>query len=460
MTKDRQTHLGHNGPSVLHVDMDAFFASVEILRRPELQGQPVLVGGAGPRGVVAAASYPARVFGVRSAMPMSTALRLCPTAVVLPGDHDLYRSVSARIMAIFNDITPAVEPLSLDEAFLDVSSARSLLGNAEELAKQIRSRVFDQERLRCSVGIARTKHVAKLASDAAKPRVVGRKVEPGPGVMVVTAEGEAGFLRPLPIRAMWGVGPKTADKLVRLGVVTVGDLADLDVDSLVACLGEASGRHLHALANGIDNRPVEVDRPTKSISQESTFPTDLTSMTDINSRLVSLADGVASRLRQSELFSRTISIKVRLGSFETMTRSVTLPAATSMSREIANLSRDMFAQLESERGVLVDGVRLLGVSAGGLTRSASRQLTLNLCDGPPHRPASQIGGRADGRTSVGPNPAEAFGPLDDAEDGVDDAVDTIRSKFGDLAIGRGGLTVRTDNNVESSGEGQAGPKDL
>ncbi len=447
MTSGSRTGSGDHGVSVLHVDMDAFFASVEVLRRPSLRGRPVLVGGAGPRGVVAAASYPARVFGVRSAMPMSTALRLCPEAVVLDGDHASYRAVSTRIMEIFRDVTPAVEPLSLDEAFLDVSSARSLLGEAEELAAGIRRRVLEQEGLHCSVGVARTKHVAKLASDAAKPRIVGRRVKPGPGVIVVTADDEADFLRPLPIRAMWGVGPKTAEKLSRLGVATIGDIADLDSDTVVACLGEGVGRHIHALANGIDDRPVEVDRPTKSISQESTFPIDLVGSDDVNAQLVSLADGVASRLRQAGLYSRTISIKVRLGSFETMTRSVTLPAATAGSREIAAVSKEMFTRLHADRDVLTAGIRLLGVAAGALTPSSSHQLTLDLAPEPP------VGGVKSGMSTPSGS-GSVFdvvdGALGEIDDGVDDAVDVIRSKFGDRAIGRGKSRVRPDARDQGS----------
>ncbi len=430
MTAGDGGNSGAGEPTVLHVDMDAFFASVEVLRRPDLQGKPVLVGGTGPRGVVAAASYPARVFGVRSAMPMSTALRLCPQAVVLPGDHSLYRQTSSRIMAIFRDVTPAVEPLSLDEAFLDVSSARSLLGAPDVLAAEIRNRILDQEGLRCSVGVARTKHVAKLASDAAKPQVIGGRIKAGLGVLVVAASDEQDFLRPLPIRAMWGVGPKTADKLARLGVRTVGDIADLEVDSLIACVGEAVGRHVHALANGVDDRQVEVDRPVKSISQEVTFPFDVMSPSEVNSCLVSLADAVAARLRSSELFGRTISIKVRLGSFETMTRSVTLTAATSTSQEIAEVCKVLFADLEAEKDVLSHGIRLLGVAAGGLSGSTTRQLRLDLEAGGPITPQSTSG--------------DASLP----HEGVDEAVDEIRTKFGDLAIGRGGRSIRPDKDAQ------------
>lgn len=403
--------------TVLHIDMDAFFASVEVLKDPSLKGLPVLVGGIGPRGVVSAASYEARVFGARSAMPMSTARRLCPDAVVVSGDHGSYRQISRRIMGIFSDFTPLVEPLSLDEAFLDVSSARGLFGAPEDIGHQIRQRILDEEGLRCSVGVACTKHVAKLASSAAKPQVVGRRVIPGDGVLVVTADDEPSFLRPLPIRAMWGIGPKTAGRLARLGVTTVGEVADLDVEVIVACLGEASGRHLHDLANGCDERAVESDRPTKSISHETTFPYDLGSQAEVDGHLTELADAVSTRLRKAELFARTLSIKVRVSSFETMTRSRTMPAATASSQELRSTAKDLMAALNADRQVLGQGIRLLGIAASGLSASSHRQLSLGLDD------ATEADGRA---------PRD---PLPDTE--IDGAVDAIRSKFGTSAIGRG-----------------------
>lgn len=428
-------------PTVIHVDMDAFYASVEVLQDPSLVGKPVLVGGTGPRGVVAAASYEARVFGVRSAMPMSTARRLCPTAEVLSGDHTLYRRVSERIMSVFADVTPLVEPLSLDEAFLDVASAQALFGSSRQIAHQIRQRILEQEGLRCSVGVARTKHVAKLASNAAKPWIEGRRIVPGPGVYVVTAENERSFLRPLPIRAMWGVGPKTADRLARLGVTTVGEVADLDVGTVVACLGEANGRHIHALANGHDDRAVEADRPTKSISQETTFPYDLTNVADARSQLVALADSVATRLRDGELFGKTVSIKVRLGSFRTVTRAKTLPDATATSGEIAATARALFDDLESEQRVMEQGVRLLGVAASGLTAVRHRQLSLGLLgpdDGPRPSPSHSDVARVTGRQ-----------PADDLDGAMDAAVDAIRSKFGSTSIGRGGLRPGGDGAQNS-----------
>jgi DNA polymerase IV len=319
--------------------MDAFFVSVELLDRPELRGQPVIVGGSGNRGVVAAASYEARAFGVHSAMPSTRARRLCPHAVFLAGRHDRYAEVSGQVMSIFRDVTPLVEPISLDEAFLDVTGARRLHGEPVAIAQRIRSRVHEEVGLTCSVGIAPNKFIAKLASEAAKPRASASGPRAGLGVKVVEADHIAPFLRPLPVEALWGVGPATLKRLHGLGITRVGELADMDLDLVVGAIGSAAGRHLHALANGIDDRSVEPDRQPKSIGHEETFPSDLHDRAALDREIVRLADGVAGRLRHHGVAGRTVTIKVRFHDFRTITRSVTLEGAVDTAPSIIAAAR-------------------------------------------------------------------------------------------------------------------------
>jgi DNA polymerase-4 len=356
---------------VLHVDMDAFYVSVELRRRPDLVGKPVVVGGTGARGVIAAASYEARRYGVRSALPSVTARRLCPQAVFLPGDHALYASVSADVNRIFTSITPLVEPLSLDEAFLDVSGGIRLHGPGAAIAQTIRDRVWDELQLRCSVGVAPNKFLAKLASVAAKPVASPDGVLDGRGVVEVLPGQELMFLHPLPVQALWGVGPATLQRLQRLGVQTVAHLADLDEATLVACVGAAHGQHLYRLAWGLDERPVEPDREMKSIGHEETFAADRHTHAELLRELVRLSDAVAARLRAHGGAARTLTLKVRFAGFETITRSITVSGGVSTAHSIVAVVEPLLHAIDAS-----PGVRLLGVSASNFT-SASQQLSLD-----------------------------------------------------------------------------------
>ncbi|MEY2446191.1 MAG: polymerase [Ilumatobacteraceae bacterium] len=356
---------------ILHVDMDAFFVSVELRRRPELVGKPVVVGGMGARGVIAAASYEARRFGVRSAMPSTTAKRLCPDAIFLSGDHALYAAVSADVNDIFTSFTPLVEPLSLDEAFLDVSGGLRLHGRGTVIAQRVRDRVWQELQLRCSVGVAPNKFLAKLASVAAKPIATPAGISEGQGVVEVLPGQELDFLHPLPVQALWGVGPATLQRLQRFGVKTVADLAALDEPSLVGSVGAAHGRHLFRLAWGIDDRPVEADRAMKSIGHEETFATDRHTHVELHRELVRLSDAVAARVRAHGGAARTVTLKVRFASFETITRSVTVAGGVSTSHAIVAAAEPLLHAIDPS-----PGVRLLGVSTSNFA-SQSQQLSLD-----------------------------------------------------------------------------------
>ena len=401
--------------------MDAFFVSVELRRRPELRGQPVVVGGIGERGVVAAASYEARHYGIHSAMPSVRAQRLCPHAVFLPGDHAHYSEVSSRVMTIFRSFTPLVEPISLDEAFLDVTGARRLLGTPIEIAHAIRTEVHEREGLTCSVGVAPTKFVAKLASEAAKPRAGKDGPQPGLGVKVVAADEVLRFLHPLPVQALWGVGPKTLEKLHGRGIRTVGDLAALPQDDAARHLGDANGRHLWRLAHGIDQRAVEPDQRPKSIGHEETFARDHHRLDSLRREVVRMADAVGARLRDHGLAGRTVTIKVRFHDFRTITRSVTLPAAVDAGPAVARAAKALLGNIDP-----ASGVRLLGVSVSQLTETAARQLSLDDVDAP---------------------------GWDDATK----AIDEIRRRFGDDAIVPATLRDESGIRVKRRGDQQWGP---
>lgn len=337
---------------ILHLDMDAFFASVELLDRPDLVGKPVIVGHRGARSVVTAATYEARRYGVNSAMPMAVALRRCPHAVVLEPHYERYQAASAAVMQILGDVTPLVEPLSIDEAFLDVAGSVGLFGPPYAIGEALRARIRAETGLVASVGAASTKFVAKLASGRAKPD----------GLLIVPAAETLAFLHPQPITALWGVGAASAQRLERLGLHTIGDVADAPLDALTRALGPASAGHLHALAHGHDPRSVTPERAEKSIGHEVTFETDLTDRATIDRELLRLADRVAERLRRGGWVTRTVSVKLRFGNFETITRAQTLAEPTDVAQRIATEARALYAASP----VVGRGLRLVGVRAENL----------------------------------------------------------------------------------------------
>lgn len=347
---------GHDdsGTDVLHVDMDSFFASVEIAEDPSLAGRPLIVGGTGPRGVVTSATYPARAKGVRAGMPTGRARALCPQARVVQGRHGVYGEYSRRVMGVLASITPDLEQVSVDEAFLDVSGARRRLGGPVEIGTTIRRRIREEVGLPASVGIAATKSVAKIASSHAKPD----------GLLLVPADSTVDFLHGLPVGALWGVGGRTGEVLDREGIVTIGDLAHTDLRRLVRLVGQASGHHLHDLAWGIDRRRVSPGREEKSIGTESTFSEDVVDRASLERFILRASHQCAARLRAADMVAWTVSIKLRGADFTTITRSLTLPAPTDVGREVARASGELFARESIPSG----GVRLLGVRVENLQR--------------------------------------------------------------------------------------------
>ncbi|MDN5895922.1 MAG: DNA polymerase IV, partial [Nocardioides sp.] len=341
--------------SVLHIDLDAFFAAVEQRDKPSLRGKPVIVGGVGGRGVVAAASYEARTFGVRSAMSTREARAKCPHAAYLSGRFHAYRATSREIMAVLRDISPLVEPLSIDEAFVDLATTGLPTHDAAavtEIGHEIRRRVYDASGgLTASVGIGTSKFIAKVASDLDKPD----------GLVVVPPGTEQELLRPMSATVIPGVGPATAERLRRAGVQTVGDLEAVSEDELVRLVGNAHGHNLHRLARALDDRCVEPARETKSVSVEGTYEYDLTDRSIMAGLLTRQAGNVAERLRKHGLSGRTVSIKLRLHDFTTLSRSSTLASPTDEARVIARLARNLLADLDT-----TGGVRLLGVGVSGL----------------------------------------------------------------------------------------------
>jgi DNA polymerase-4 len=350
--RDRQVTVGpvdDSGATKLHVDMDAFYAAVELLDRPELRGRPAIVGHASGRSVVSSATYEARRVGVRSAMPVSQALRLCPSAVVLEPHFDKYAHYSRQVLGILGDVTPLVEQVSIDEAFLDVAGSVRLLGSPSTIGAAIRRRVLSETGLVCSVGVAGSKFMAKLASTKAKPD----------GMLVVPVADTLTFLHPLPIGALWGVGPSTQETLHRYGLRTVGDVASTPLDVLRRWVGDASGVKLHELANGIDTRPVETVTREKSIGHEQTFEHDLTDEVELRRELLRLSTQVAARLRKHGLAARTVALKLRFADFRTISRSRTLGEPTNVGKRIFEEVSELLAAALPEGGA----VRLIGVRA-------------------------------------------------------------------------------------------------
>jgi DNA polymerase IV len=348
--------------TIMHLDLDAFFASVELLERPDLRGLPVIVGGRGGRSVVTAATYEARKYGVNSAMPMSVALRRCPNAIVLEPHFERYRHFSKVVMSLCGDVTPLVEQLSIDEAFMDVAGARRLLGTPWQIGTALRARVFAETGLHCSIGIATTKFIAKLASGLAKPD----------GLLVVPGETTLQFLHPLPISALWGVGAKTAEQLERLGLRTVGDVANTPPTSLTKMLGAAAGHKLHELSWARDPRAVETSREEKSVGHEVTFEYDVTDPAVLRRELLRMSDLVAVRLRRAGLVGRTVVLKLRYGDFTTITRSRKLEEPTDLGRRIYEEVVGVYSAVERADA----RIRLIGVRMEQLIPSSETVLGL------------------------------------------------------------------------------------
>jgi DNA polymerase-4 len=350
------------GCNILHIDMDAFFALVEVRENPSLAGKQVIVGYDGNRGVVLSATYEARKLGVHSAMPMSRALRLAPNAIVVEPDHEKYSEVSENVMAIFESITPLVQPLSVDEAFLDISGAQKLMGTPSQIGEVIRARVSDEQGITCSVGVASTMFVAKLATNFAKPD----------GLHVVPADKVIEFLHPLPIGALWGVGEKTAEQLSRLGLVNVSDIANTPVKTLARVIGQAAAEHLYELSWGRDPRVVTPNQAEKSIGAERTFEADIDDPEEILAQILDLSNKVAKRLRAANYFSRTITIKVRFADFTSVTRSKSLPSSTDLATDIYATSKSLFEAMHLQRA----RIRLVGVRATGLVPTSESSVQL------------------------------------------------------------------------------------
>lgn len=366
-TDERLQQIEHEECRILHIDMDAYFVSVELLERPELRGVPVVVGSPSGRSVVLSASYEARRFGVRSAMPMSIALRRCPTAVILPPHHQRYSEVSREVMRIFRSVTPEVEQLSVDEAFLDVSGSMRRLGGPREIGEQVREEIQGTLGITASVGAATTKFVAKIASTRAKPD----------GLLLIPGDQTVAYLHTLPVSALWGVGAKTQEVLARIGIRTVEDVAHTPVGTLRRLLG-ASGEHVHRLAWGRDPRRVEVARPEKSIGAEETFSRDVDDSAVLRTELLRLAHRTATRLRSSGHRAGGVALKLRYADFSTLTRSKKLDEPVDNAHALHAAASALLASLgDRPMAVRLIGLRAESLEAGG---DGSTQLTIDRRD--------------------------------------------------------------------------------
>lgn len=383
---------------IIHLDMDEFFAAVEKLDNPSLRGKCILVGGSvADRGVVSTASYEARQFGCRSAMAMAKAVRLCPHAIVLPGRHHRYAEISEQLHGILRRYSPLIEPLSIDEAFLDVTGCARLLGSAQTMAADMKRAIRDELHLTASVGVAPNKFLAKLASDLRKPD----------GLVVITPETMQATLDPLPIRRIWGVGPAGEAQFAKLNIRTIGQLRAAPLSTLQRAFGREAAEHFHRLSQGLDDRPVTPDGEAKSIGQEQTFAEDVTDLGQLRGVLLGQVEQVARRLRRHGLRARSLHLKLRYGDFTTITRAATLPRATDVTDELWRASVSLLEKWATDFRPL----RLLGMTANGLTGQGGQ---LPLFEDPRHTKLRQL----------------------------DRAIDDISSRFGPGALRRGGATPR------------------
>jgi DNA polymerase IV len=442
-TKNATLPLGVR--TILHVDMDAFYVAVETLLDPSLLGKAVIVGGEGARGVVASCSYEARAYGVRSAMASSTAKRLCPQAVFVRGNHRLYGEYSEKIHEVFERFSPFVEGIALDEAFLDVSGSRRLHGSGSSIAAKIRNIIGEELGLPCSVGVATSKLIAKLASKLAKPPIGAAVIGPIPGgrrpslgVLTIPPGSETIFLHAQPVRSLWGVGPKTFERLQRFGVQSIGDLAAVPLEALISTLGPASGAHLHALSHARDDRPIEASRDAKSIGHEETFSEDHFELPPLERELLRLADAVASRSRAAGMRGRTVQLKVKLSDFRLLTRSKTVVGVAETMGRIHEVAVSLLRETEIAALIGELGARLIGVSVSNFSDDGEQMALFAPRDAGIEEAAIVAGDSENERELTG-------------------AIDAIRAKFGTAALGPATLADGGKLRVKRQGDTQWGP---